>query len=383
MAAIPDVPEFARRSSRNIMYNSHAHAASKPLSTSRWMPIFEPNCKLAGNERRNRPGEFRRVLIAERDRSLRAYLQKMLCGWGFDVVLAKNGAEAFEILGGQSALDLAILGSNLAEVDRVELCRRINERPCDRTPYLLVLANRDETADMVEALECGADGCLSAPIEERELKARLAAASRILKRRDDLIMAREVFRDQATRDALTGVWTRRAILEILEAELIRAAGNPKSTGVLLLDLDHFKSVNDTYGHLAGDQVLAEAARRLSRQLRSYDAIGRYGGEEFMVVTPGCDENELCELAERLRSAIESKPIRAAKKKINVTLSVGAAIAQAVDGPGIEAIERADVALYAAKKAGRNRFVSATQPQSLQGLFAVPKSVAMTACKIPA
>jgi two-component system, cell cycle response regulator len=291
----------------------------------------------------------------------------MFSSWGFDVVLARNGTEALQVLRGQRPVDLAILGRNLARIDGVELCRRINERPCERMPHLFVLAKRGEAGDAVEALESGADEYLMAPIDERELKARLAAASRILKRRDDLISAREAFRDQATRDALTGVWTRRAILEILEGELSRAAGRARSTGVLLLDLDHFKSVNDTYGHLAGDHVLAEAGRRLSRQLRNYDAIGRYGGEEFMVVAPGCVEEELSELAERLRAALESEPVQAGQHRIGITLSIGAAIASAMDGPASTAIESADVALYAAKKAGRNRFVCcAPQPKATSG-----------------
>jgi two-component system cell cycle response regulator len=340
--------------------------------------MCESDCIPQSAERRHCPGQFRSVLIAEGDQALRGGLQKMLGNWGFDVVLANNGREALQVLRSLKPLDFAILGRQLAGIDGVELCRRLNERPFERMPYLFILANRGGTNDVVEALESGADECLAAPIVERELKARLAAASRILKRRDDLIVAREAFRDQAVCDALTGVWTRRAILEILETELNRAAGNARSTGVLLLDLDHFKSVNDTYGHLAGDQVLAESCRRLSKYLRSYDSIGRYGGEEFLVVAPGCDEAELCELAERLRSAIESEPMQAGQHQITVTLSIGVAIASKVDGRATNAIESADIALYAAKKAGRNRFVCcAPRPQSISGsLLRVPVQIGL-------
>jgi two-component system, cell cycle response regulator len=347
------------------MHTSQAHVTVNSLPIPQLLRLFDAKPKPIAGERRHRPGQFRSVLIAESNKSLRVSFEKMFRNWGFDVVLAKNSTEALQVLRSRKPLDFAILGRQLTGINGVELCRRINERPSERMPYLFVLANRGGTKDVVEALESGADEYLTAPIDERQLKARLAAASRILKRRDDLINAREAFRDQAVRDALTGVWTRRAILEILEADLSRAPGNARSTGVLLLDLDHFKSVNDTYGHLAGDQVLAEAGRRLSRQLRSYDSIGRYGGEEFLVVAPGCEEDELCELAERLCSAIESEPMQAGQHEINVTLSIGVATASTIDGPATNAIENADVALYAAKKAGRNRFVCcAPRPKAI-------------------
>jgi two-component system, cell cycle response regulator len=375
---VRELPSLLRRSPDNDMYSTQTSVKVHSLPAPQWVPMYDANPKPAASERRHRPGQFRRVLIAESDQVSRASLEKMFRNWGFDVVLAKNSREALQVLRDEKPLDFAILGRALAGMNGIELCRRINEQPYERMPYLFVLSNRGEAGDVVEALESGADEYLTVPIDERELKARLAAASRILKRRDELISAREAFRDQAVRDALTGVWTRRAILEILEADLSRASGKAGSTGVLLLDLDHFKNVNDTYGHLAGDQVLAEATRRLSRQLRSYDSIGRYGGEEFLVVAPGCDQKELCELAERLRSAIESEPMHAGQHEITVTLSIGVAIASTVDGPATSAIESADVALYAAKKAGRNRFVCcAPRPKSIPGsLFRMPAQIAL-------
>jgi two-component system, cell cycle response regulator len=340
--------------------------------------------RLIGIERRHRPGEFRRVLVADSDRVLRARLLEMLTGWGFDVVLANDGAEALKILIGQQPPDLAFLGRTLAGIDGVALCRMINELPSERSPYLLVLGKRGRTSEIAHALESGADECLSVPIEERELKARLAVALRILKRRDDLITSREAFRDEATRDALTGVWTRRAIMQILEAELGRIERGTRSTGVLLLDLDHFKSVNDTHGHPAGDHVLAEASARLGRQLRSYDAIGRYGGEEFMVVAPGCDESELAELAERLRTSIEAAPFCGSHGEVRMTVSIGAAIAPIYAVTADSSIAAADAALYTAKNAGRNRIAwCAPRPQRDRVSLAPAADLTLPACEIPA
>jgi two-component system, cell cycle response regulator len=357
------------------MSSSHALAVLNSHLEHDRAPIFVALRHPIGMGLRHRLGEFRRVLVAESDQALRVSLRRMLSAWGFDVVLARHGAEALKILMEQRPPDLAILDRTLAGIDGVELCRRISEQRSEFSPHVFILAKRSETRDVVRALESGADEYLTAPIEERELKARLAAASRILKRRNDLIISREAFRDEATRDALTGVWTRRAILEILDVELGRPDRTPASTGVLLLDLDHFKSVNDTYGHLAGDQVLAEASRRLSRQLRSYDAIGRYGGEEFMVIAPGCGRQELCELAERLRAAIESEPFRVTPSAITITVSIGAMVAPSTAAPARDSIAAADAALYAAKKAGRNRIAwHASRPPKLGSPSQCPRTL---------
>jgi diguanylate cyclase (GGDEF)-like protein len=152
---------------------------------------------------------------------------------------------------------------------------------------------------------------------------------------------------------LTGIWNRRSVLEILESELDRGAQSERSTGVLLVDLDHFKKVNDTHGHLVGDLVLRETSQRLKNTLRIYDSIGRYGGEEFLIVVPGTVEGELRELAERLRLAIEKAPIRIGEGEIRITLSIGAAIMPPRGRRPASVLADADEALYDAKRFGRN------------------------------
>jgi diguanylate cyclase (GGDEF)-like protein len=238
----------------------------------------------------------------------------------------------------------------------IELCRRICDRFSEHSPYIVMMGRPTGRQEVVESLESGATEYLTTPFDEQELRARLIVAVRALDRRDNLISSREQFRDQATRDALTGVWNRRGILEILERELNRAEHNGRSTGILMLDLDHFKNVNDAHGHLAGDLVLQDIARRLCRKLRAYDRLGRYGGEEFLIVVPATNERELCELAERIRASTESEPVPTELINFRITFSVGAAIAKPGDRSKAKLIAVADAALYEAKNSGRNRTV---------------------------
>ena len=248
------------------------------------------------------------------------------------------------------------INRSLAGMNGIELCRRICDRFSEHSPHIVLMGSATAHQDVVEALESGATEYLTTPFDEQELRARLIVAVRSLDRHDNLISSREQFRDQATRDALTSVWNRRGILEILERELGRAEHNGRSTGILMLDLDHFKNVNDAHGHLAGDLVLQETARRLCRKLRAYDRLGRYGGEEFLIVVPATNEKELCELAERIRASTESQPVPADLINIRITLSIGAAMAKPGDSSKAKVIAIADQALYEAKKLGRNRIV---------------------------
>jgi diguanylate cyclase (GGDEF)-like protein len=320
-----------------------------------FLPEIE-NAAAKCTERRLNVGEFRRVLLAENDRALRLVLQQMLQGWGFEVLPATHGLEALNILEQERPPELAILSETLPGIDGVELCRRIADRASDCAPYVFILARSFRRLDMVRALESGAAEYLTMPFEASELRARLTVAARILTRQETLVRARDQLRIHATKDSLTGVWNRRAILEILEEELSRGARHERSTGVLLVDLDHFKRVNDLHGHLVGDLVLRETGRRLSRTLRSHDSIGRYGGEEFLVVVPGSKLSDLFELAERIRITMENEPIDAGQAKIPIMLSVGATIAAARERSTSKVIAVADDALYKAKRNGRNRTV---------------------------
>jgi diguanylate cyclase (GGDEF)-like protein len=237
----------------------------------------------------------------------------------------------------------------------VDVCRQIRSRTQLRYPYILLLTSKDAKQDLLEALDAGADDYLTKPFDVDELKARLLVGKRILKLQDELIRARDDLRYQAMHDALTGIWNRGAILEFLHRELGRAARNGQSLGLLMCDLDHFKRVNDTHGHLVGDIVLRECARRLSQNIRSYDWLGRYGGEEFLIIAGDSTPDNVVKHAERLRAAVTATPIQIPHGALTVTISIGVA----VEGPGStpkeeNLLQACDAALYRAKERGRNR-----------------------------
>jgi two-component system, cell cycle response regulator len=299
-----------------------------------------------------------RVLIAEDDAMFRKILQSWLQGWSYQVTVAEDGTKAWEILQQEGPPELLILDWVMPGVDGTELCRRIRERQRGPYQYILLVTAKDDKQDVVRGLEAGADDYLTKPFDRSELRARLRVGRRILTLQDDLIQAREELRFQATHDVLTGIWNRGALLDLLQRELQRASRTQSSTGLLMLDLDHFKNINDTYGHLTGDVVLKEVANRISRVVRSYDLVGRYGGEEFLIVLPSCDKNQVKNSAERIRTCVADAPILAASSEISVTVSIGGTVANEGVTAGKGPLAAADAALYQAKNAGRNRTVVA-------------------------
>jgi diguanylate cyclase (GGDEF)-like protein len=296
-----------------------------------------------------------RVLIADDDAMSRKILQSWLENWGYEVTAAGDGETAWNALQQEDAPELLILDWVMPTIDGVELCRRIRDRQHGAYQYILLVTSRDEKKDVVKGLEAGADDYLTKPLDRSELQARLGVGKRILTLQRGLIQAREELRFQATHDALTGIFNRGTILELLHRELVRAIRSRSTTGVLMLDLDHFKNVNDTYGHLAGDVVLREVARRMSQAVRSYDLVARYGGEEFLIVIPNCDSNQLQECAERIRSSIAGEPV-IHSSGLSITVSIGAAVAAPGMATDVEILAAADAAMYQAKNSGRNKAV---------------------------
>ena len=295
------------------------------------------------------------VLVAEDNPVFQAMLRSMLTKWGYDVLLAHDGNEAWQLLQPDGAPRLAILDWMMPGMDGVEVCRRVRAAGREPYQYILLLTARTDAEDLVEGMDAGADDYLTKPFKTQELRVRLRAGRRILDLQAELLAAREALRDQATHDGLTGLLNRSSILEILRIEAERAMRERRPLALIMVDLDHFKAVNDTHGHLAGDAVLREASRRMKQVCRHYDAIGRYGGEEFLAVLPGSGREASLGQAERLRAVMASEPFVAGGVSLPVTCSIGVAWREHPLPSHLDAfLGEADAALYAAKNQGRNR-----------------------------
>ncbi len=304
-----------------------------------------------------RPGSScNRVLVAEDDAMFRKILESWLENWGYRVTLAGDGARAWKILQQDFPPQLLILDWMMPAMNGLELCRKVRERNQIPYQYILLATAKDAKQDLVRGLEAGADDYLTKPFDKNELQARLRAGNRILTLQDSQMRAQEQLRFQATHDQLTGVLNRAAILETLRRELECAARTKTATGLLMLDIDHFKAINDTYGHLTGDGVLKEVTQRIVKAVRGYDSVGRYGGEEFVIVLPGCNREQIRLGAERVRSAVDNGSILMNDFSIPVTVSIGAAVKIHGLTSETEMLAAADDALYRAKEIGRNRTV---------------------------
>jgi two-component system, cell cycle response regulator len=301
------------------------------------------------------------VLIAEDDPIFRHVLQRWLQRWNYHVMAVDNGLDAWNVLQQEDAPQMAILDWMMPAMDGIEVCRKI--RSLDQGPYkyVVLLSAKDDKQDVVAGLEAGADDYLTKPFDVDELRARVRAGKRILELQDALLDAQNAVQFEAAHDRLTNLWNRGAIMDLLQKELQRRKRTRDPLGVIMADLDHFKSINDSHGHLVGDAVLQEAARRLAAGVRGYDAVGRYGGEEFLIVLPGCNAADLFVSAERLCHSIADQPINTSAGPLPVTLSLGLAAMDpnSDEPPNCEALLRAaDTALYAAKAQGRNRVARA-------------------------
>lgn len=294
-----------------------------------------------------------KILVADDEPVSRTLLKSLLVKWGDEVVVAKDGVEAGLLLQEEDGPKLAILDWMMPGAEGVEICRQVRRAAAEHYVYILILTAKNSNEDIIAALEAGADDYLSKPVLPPVLKARLLTGRRIVELQQQLIRAREALRIEATHDSLTGLFNRPAIFQALSKEFRRADREDAPVCVALADIDHFKTINDTYGHPAGDAVLREVARRMEASIRPYDLLGRYGGEEFLLVAPGCKDGDAVKLAERIRQAVRAQAFDLSNASIAVTLSMGVAIYRHGDDEA-SIIPAADTALYQAKHLGRNR-----------------------------
>jgi diguanylate cyclase (GGDEF)-like protein len=294
-----------------------------------------------------------KIFLAEDDRTSRSILTAILKKWGYDPVVAADGAAAWEILRRDDAPKLVLLDWNMPEMDGIEVCSLIRKEESSNPPYVIMLTGRGEKSDIVRGLDAGANDYVCKPYDNDELMARIRVGRRMVELQTALVEARDTMEHQALHDALTGIFNRRAILETLGREVSRARRENSTVSIGMLDIDHFKKINDTYGHQVGDEVLIGFARTVRRNLRKYDITGRYGGEEFLVIAPGRNAEPFECVYERVRSRVADTALETSAGPISVTVSIGTATgngASSVD----EMLRAADLALYRAKAEGRNR-----------------------------
>ena len=324
----------------------------------------------------------KRVLIAEDDPVSCHLLKSFLLKWNYDVTVETNGAAASRILESDDAPRLAVLDWMMPGMEGVQICQRIRERKNRPYIYLLLLTARSEKQDLLRGLELGADDYLTKPFDSEELRARLLVGERILALQDDLILAREELRFRATHDVLTGISNRATVMDALRNELSRQVREQRTFGVILVDIDHFKNINDTFGHLCGDEVLQAVTRRMKECIRPYDTIGRYGGEEFLIIASAADTRGTMALAERVRSMVESRPVVTQAGEVSVTASLGVAVSSSArNGDPQPLLRLADRALYSAKDKGRNR-CELSVPAESTALASAPSPAPALAEEVP-
>ena len=295
------------------------------------------------------------ILIADDDGASRQLLEATLTRWGYRVVSASDGVAARDALLSAHAPRLAILDWMMPGLDGASVCRQVRELHTPPYRYLILLTGQTGQDDLVAGLEAGADDYIAKPFRPAELRARLRAGRRILALQDELIAERDLFQSRAARDPLTTLWNHAEIFRILGHELQRAGREHGRVGVVIADIDRFGEVNNTFGHLAGDMVVRATAETMTALLRPYDGVGRCGGDEFLVVLPGCDVGQASVLAERLRAGISANLVDTPDGQVSITTSLGVAVCQNCAAITPEDLVRAaDEALYRAKRLGANR-----------------------------
>lgn len=301
-----------------------------------------------------------KILLADDEPIARTMLEHWLTGWGYEVVTVRDGEAALNALAADPTLRLAIIDWVMPKVDGIEVCRQIRSRAPEPYVYVVLLTAKDDKSDIIEGLDAGADDYLVKPCNPLELKVRLRAGRRVIELQEQLVAARESLRFEAMHDSLTQLLNRGATLEQLGRELVRAARRVTPITVIMADLDHFKAINDTFGHATGDVVLRESARRLKLGVRAYDSLGRLGGEEFIAVLPECEAKVGLQVAQRLCKLVSEAAVVTPAGKVPVTISIGVASSDQFAGATAEDLMRAaDSALYQAKHTGRARAVLAT------------------------
>jgi two-component system cell cycle response regulator len=292
-----------------------------------------------------------KVMIVDDEPISRRILENFLIECGYEVLSASDGMEALETIRSPDAPRLVISDWMMPKMNGVELCEKVRGMKKEQYIYFILLTTKAEKGDVIKGLESGADDFIVKPFDREELKCRIKIGERIINLEQRIMQL-------ANTDYLTGVLNRRAFMERMEEEANRSIRNEEEMSIIITDIDHFKKFNDTFGHQVGDLVLQRFADRISIASRSYDFVGRYGGEEFIIGLPQTTLEQACQAAERIRKDIENmeSPLNDNPQiPVRITASFGVASCLMKSSEGIDSIIKlADEALYRAKTEGRNR-----------------------------
>jgi two-component system, cell cycle response regulator len=314
-----------------------------------------------------------RILILEDNKLAAARIAETLAPMTSELIQVATCEAAAERL--DASVELMIVGMSIAGGDPLRLVSHSRASEQTRQVPILLIADEGELPRLAKGLDLGANDYIVRPIDRNELTARARTQIRRKRLHDRLRENHNRSLSLALVDPLTGLFNRRYVGAHLDGLMARIGANGKGPALLFFDLDRFKLINDSWGHLAGDEVLCEIAKRALNVVRSFDLVGRYGGEEFIVLMPETDLQIALAAAERLRSAIADTPfvISGVATPLRVTISIGVAATLEGDDSPTDLLRRADTALYAAKDAGRNRLstwpIDATTPQPLRELSA--------------
>ncbi len=289
-----------------------------------------------------------RVLLIDDDTSIHDLIRVSLSSDPVDLHSAYDGASALSVAGSLQP-DLILLDLELSSTHGFDVCRQLKADPAIAQVPLIFITSTGGTADKIKGLDLGAVDYVTKPFDPGEVRARILAALRVKLLQDQLARNANV-------DVLTGVGNRRYFDQRAATELSRSRRHHQPLACVMLDLDHFKSLNDTHGHPFGDEVLRRLGQLLTETCRTEDVACRYGGEEFVILTPGLDRKAASGLAERLRRAIAAIELQAGGVSVKITCSLGVAEVDASTQSSADLVRRADKALYEAKRGGRNRVV---------------------------
>ena len=295
------------------------------------------------------------MLIVESSQLQRRKIQDILATDNDTTTPVETAADVARLTHEQD-FDLILVNLGLQGDDPLRLCSQIRADDKTRHTPILIIVDSEDKPRLAKALELGVNDYLAKPIDRNEMLARVRTQIRRKRYQDRLRADYQRSLSMALTDPLTGFYNRRYLDAHLDALLARSSESPDSAAVLLLDIDFFKRVNDTYGHAAGDEVLKVVSGRVADQLRSSDTLARYGGEEFVVVMPNQEIHKAMAVAERVRTMIERLSVEIEGQEIRTTVSIGVATSYPGDSPDT-LLRRADEALYRAKETGRNRSIA--------------------------